>query len=41
MKMIEINIIAIMKLNNIVIIMIIMIIIIMKTDNIDYIRKRL
>lgn len=39
MKMIEINIIAIMKLNNIVIIMIIMII--MKTDNIDYIRKSL
>ena len=38
MKMIEINIILIMKLNNIVIIMII---IIMKKDNIDYIRKSL
>lgn len=38
MKMIEINIIVIMKLNNIVIIMIIMI---MKKDNIDYIRKSL
>lgn len=38
MKMIEINIIVIMKLNNIVIIMII---IIMKKDNIDYIRKSL
>ena len=37
MKMIEINIIVIMKLNNIVI----MIIIIMKTDNIDYMRKSL